>query len=168
MIKLRTTVLLCLSVLASPPLVTAQSLVIEGEPPIGGGPPGGAALAVGIGPLFLLQNMYQPSLIMRHETEIGLTEAQRETMTKQMEEAQKSLVSLQWDVQRESQKLNKLLEPTHIDEDAALRQADQVMSAEEKLKKAHLRLLIQIKNTLTTAQQEKLRQLRPGQATFLP
>jgi Spy/CpxP family protein refolding chaperone len=112
--------------------------------------------------------MYPPGLIMRHETEIGLTEAQREAITKQMEDAQKSLVSLQWEVQRESQKLNKLLEPMQIDAEAALRQADQVMSAEEKLKKAHLRLLIQIKNTLTTAQQEKLRQLRPGHAAFLP
>jgi Spy/CpxP family protein refolding chaperone len=167
--NLRTTVFLCLIALTVPPLVTAQTLVIEGEPPLGGG----AALGLqpgppGLGPLSILQNMYPPGLIMRHETEIGLTEAQREAITKQMEDAQKSLVSLQWEVQRESQKLNKLLEPMQIDAEAALRQADQVMSAEEKLKKAHLRLLIQIKNTLTTAQQEKLRQLRPGHAAFLP
>ena len=125
-----------------------------GEPPMGGGPPGMG------GPSFL-EKVFPPSVIMRHQTDLGLTDAQRETITKQMEEAQKSLVALQWEVERESEKLGKLLEPGHIDEAAALHQADQVMSAEERLKKAHLTLLVRIKNVLTPAQQEKLRQLRP-------
>jgi Spy/CpxP family protein refolding chaperone len=112
------------------------------------------------GPSFL-ENVFPPGMIMRHQSEIGLTEVQREAITKQMEETEKALVTLQWDVERESEKLGKLLAAGHVDEAAALRQADQVMSAEERLKKAHLTLLIRIKNNLTAAQQEKLRQLRP-------
>ena len=155
----RVVVALSLVLLAVPPLVMAQPM---GEPPMAGGPPPGMG-----GPSFL-ENVFPPSLIMRHQTDIGLTDAQRETITKHMEEAQKSLVALQWDVERESEKLGKLLEPAHVDEVAALRQADQVMSAEERLKKAHLTLLIGIKNALTPAQQEKLRQLRPERHGGLP
>jgi len=129
---------------------TAQPMAASME----GGPPGMG------GPHFI-ENVFTPGLIMRHQTDIDLTDAQREAITKQMEETQKSLVTLQWDVERESEKLGKLLAAERVDEAAALRQADQAMSAEERLKKAHLALLIRIKNTLTPAQQEKLRRLRP-------
>jgi Spy/CpxP family protein refolding chaperone len=139
-----------------PLAVMAQPM---GEPPMGPGLPG-------MSPPAFIENIFPPSLIMRHETEIGLTDAQRDAITKQMEDAQKSLVSSQWDVERESQKLSKLLEPPHIDDAAALTQVDRLMKAEEKLKKAHLTLLIQIKNILTPAQQEKLRQLRPVHGRF--
>jgi Spy/CpxP family protein refolding chaperone len=154
MTNLRMTVALCLILLAAPLLVAAQPM----EPPMEGGPPGMG------GPPSFLENVFPPGLIMRHQSDIGLTDAQREAITKQMEEAQKGLVTLQWDVERESEKLAKLLAAERIDEAAALRQADQAMSAEERLKKGHLTLLIRVKNALTPAQQQKLRQLRPGRA----
>ncbi len=149
MTNLRTTVALCLTLLAAPLLAAAQPM----DPPMEGGPPGMG------GPSFL-ENVFPPGVIMRHQGDIGLADAQREAITKQMEEAQKALVTLQWDVERESEKLGKLLAAERIDEAAALRQADQAMIAEERLKKGHLTLLIRIKNALTPAQQEKLRQLR--------
>jgi Spy/CpxP family protein refolding chaperone len=147
----RMTLALCFTLIAT--LMSAAAAQPSGAP-MEGGPPGMG------GPSFL-ENVFPPSLIMRHQSEIGLTDAQRQAITKQMEETEKALVSLQWDVERESEKLGKLLAAGHVDEAAALRQADQVMSAEERLKKAHLTLLIRIKNELTPAQQEKLRQLRP-------
>jgi Spy/CpxP family protein refolding chaperone len=150
MTNLRTTIALSFMLLATPMLAAAQPM----EPPMGGEPPGMA------GPSFL-ENVFPPGVIMRHQSDIGLTDAQRELITKQIEEAQKGLVTLQWDVERESEKLGKLLAADRIDEAGALHQADQVMSAEERLKKAHLTLLIRVKNVLTPAQQQKLRQLRP-------
>ena len=153
MMTLRMTVAVCLILLAAPLRLAAQPM----EPPMEGGPPGMG------GPSFL-ENVFPPGLIMRHQSDIGLTDAQREAITKHMEEAQKGLVTLQWDVERESEKLGKLLQAERVDEATALRQADQVMSAEERLKKAHLTLLIRIKNDLTPAQQQKLRELRPAHA----
>jgi Spy/CpxP family protein refolding chaperone len=150
------TIVAFLILFARPVAVMAQPM---GEPPMGPGMPG-------MSPPPFMENVFPPSLIMRNETEIGLTDPQREAITKQMEDAQKSLVSWQWAIERESQKLNKLLEPQHIDDAAALAQMDRVLEAEEKLKKAHLTLLIQIKNILTPAQQEKLRQLRPTRGKF--
>ena len=156
MTNLRTTVVLCLILLTPPLLVMAQPMGQHpmGEPPLGGGPPA------------FMENVFPPSLIMRHQADIGLTDAQRQAITTQMEDAQKSLVTLQWDVERESEKLAKLLAVDHIDETTALGQADQVMNAEERLKKAHLTLLIRIKNTLTPAQQAQLRKLRPPRAAL--
>jgi Spy/CpxP family protein refolding chaperone len=156
MTHLRMTLALCFVCVAA----LLNPAAAQTGPPIEGGPPGmGGSLGPG-GPSFL-ENVFPPGLIMRHQSEIGLTDAQRETITKQMEETEKALVTLQWDVERESEKLSKLLAAGHVDEAAALRQADLVMGAEERLKKAHLTLLIRIKNDLTAAQQEKLRQLRP-------
>jgi Spy/CpxP family protein refolding chaperone len=114
------------------------------------------------GPPFL-DDVFSPGLVMRYQSEIGLTDEQRGAITRQMEDAQKALVTLQWDVARESEKLTKLMQASHIDEAAALQQADQVMTAEHQLKKAHLALLIRIKNLLTPAQQQQLGKLRPEQ-----
>jgi len=108
-----------------------------------------------------MENVFPPGVVMRHQGDVGLTDEQRAAITKQMEDAQKALVTLQWEVERESEKLGKLLAGARIDEGAALRQADQVMNAEQRLKKAHLTLLIRIKNDLTPEQQQKLRELRP-------
>lgn len=150
MTNVRVTLVLCVALLAA----LSCPVAAQPMPAMEGGPPGAG------GPAFL-ENVFPPGVIMRHQSDIGLTDKQREAITKQMEEAQKALVTLQWDVERESEKLGKLLEAAQVDETAALRQADQVMSAEQRLKKAHLTLLIRIKNDLTPAQQDKLRQLRP-------
>ncbi len=152
MTNVRVTLAVCVVLLAA----LVCPVAAQPMPPMEGGPPGAG------GPSFL-ENVFPPGVIMLHEIDIGLTDTQREAITKEMQEAQKSLITLQWDVERESEKLGKLLEVAHVDEAAALRQADQVMSAEQRLKKAHLTLLIRIKNDLTPAQQEKLRQLRPEQ-----
>jgi Spy/CpxP family protein refolding chaperone len=152
------TLALCLLflTLALYPAAAQPSAEIAGGP----GSPGMGGLPGPGGPPFL-EDVFPPGLVMRYQSEIALTDEQRTAITKQMEDAQKALVTLQWDVARESEKLTKLLQPSRIDEAAALQQADQVMSAEHQLKKEHLALLIRIKNQLTPAQQQQLRKLRP-------
>ncbi|MBI4516917.1 MAG: periplasmic heavy metal sensor [Deltaproteobacteria bacterium] len=152
MTHLRTTLTLGLLLLAA--LVDPA-----GARPLGG-PPGMEGLPGPGGPSFL-EEVFPPALLMRHQSEIGLTDAQRDKITQQMEEAQKALVAIQWEIERQSEKLAKLLSASPVDETAALAQAEQVMTAEHRLKKAHLTLLIRIKNELTPAQRDKLRQLRP-------
>jgi Spy/CpxP family protein refolding chaperone len=155
---LRVTTAICLLFGALPysPASAQPAAEVAGEPgsPAMSGEPGPG------GPPFL-DNVFPPGLVMRYQAEIGLTDEQRSAITKLMEEAQKTLIPLQWDVARESEKLSKLMQPNHIDEAAALQQADHVMTAENQLKKEHLALLIRIKNQLTPVQQQQLRQLRP-------
>ena len=49
-----------------------------------------------------------------------------------------------------------------VDEKAALDQVARVLAIEAKVKQAHLRLLIRIKNALSPEQQQQLKQLRGG------
>jgi len=121
---------------------------------------------VGPGPMMrrpaFLGHVFQPDLIMRHQSDIDLTPAQREAITKAMSETQQKVVDLQWQFEAESQELTKLLDRETVDEAAALAQAQKVMSAEQQIKTEHLAMLIRIKNQLKPAQQAKLRELQPG------
>jgi Spy/CpxP family protein refolding chaperone len=124
---------------------------------------GGRGMGMGPGgPPPFLENVFPPGLIMRNQTEIGLRSEQREAITRAMGETEKQLTELRWEFESEAEKLRKLLEADRVDETAALAQADKVMAIEQRIKKAHLGLLVRIKNKLDPAQQEKLRALRPA------
>jgi len=65
-------------------------------------------------------------------------------------------VDLQWRMQEQSQRLASLLEKPAVDQAAALAQVDEVLGVEREVKRAHISLLINIKNTLSAEQQAKL------------
>jgi Spy/CpxP family protein refolding chaperone len=132
------------------------------EPPPGGPPPGMLERPGMMGPPTFLAHVFPPELVMRYQSELGLTSAQQETMTRIMAEAQAKLIELQWKFEAAMQALTKMLEKDVVDEEAALAQWDQLSGFEQQIKKTHLSLLIRIKNQLTPSQQEKLRTLRPS------
>jgi len=103
--------------------------------------------------------MYAPELIMQHQGELGLTDAQRTTIAGAMKEAQGTVVDTQWKLSAEVEKLGKLLHEDRIDEPQALTQVDRVLSLEREMKRAQMTLMIRLKNALTPAQQQKLQQL---------
>jgi len=107
-----------------------------------------------------VERMFPPRLVMRHQDAIALGAEQRDRIKQAMTETERSLVDLRWALEAELEKLAQLLDADAVDEAAALAQADRVMQAEQRLKKAHLTLLIRIKNVLTPAQREKLQALR--------
>jgi Spy/CpxP family protein refolding chaperone len=59
-------------------------------------------------------------------------------------------------MQDQAQRLGALLDKPAVDQAAALAQVDEVLSVEREVKRAHMTLLIQIKNTLSAEQQAKL------------
>jgi Spy/CpxP family protein refolding chaperone len=107
-----------------------------------------------------LDELFPPRLVMRHQSDIGLRPEQREAISKAMTATETRLVEVQWQLEEQSAALRKLLAQPSVDQAAALAQAERVMALEQEMKKAHLALLIQIKNQLDPAQQEKLRPLR--------
>ena len=123
-----------------------------GDPTMDMGPPRG--------PTFLRQ-LFLPTVVMRYQTEIGLTDAQRATITNQLTEAHKRVVDLRWQLEAKDAAFGKLLAADKIDEQAAMAQAAELMTLEEQMKRVHLQLLIQVKNALTPEQQAKLRTLAP-------
>ncbi len=105
---------------------------------------------------FLARELFPPELIMQHQQDIALRPEQRTAITKAIQDLQTKVIDLQWRMQDQSQRLAAMLDKPTVDQAAALAQADAVLDVERELKRAHLALLIQIKNTLTAEQQAKL------------
>ena len=116
-------------------------------------PPAPAADPIG-------SKLFPPELIMTHQAEIGLEDKQREAIVKELEKAQSQFPRLQWQLQAASQQLSQLLDAPQVDEAKALAQAGEVMKLETEIKRAHLALLIRIRNTLSDTQRSKLQALR--------
>lgn len=106
------------------------------------------------------RNLFPPELIMRHQQDIALAPEQRTAITKVIQDFQTKTVDLQWRMQDQTQRLANLLSKPTVDETAALLQLDEVLNVEREVKRAHIGLLLKIKNTLTAEQQAKLVMLR--------
>jgi Spy/CpxP family protein refolding chaperone len=104
--------------------------------------------------------LYPPELVMQHQRRLGLTAEQRKAITETVAALQAQVLDLQWRMQDEAQRLGELLGGPRVDATAALAQVDRVFDLERQIKRAHLTMLIRIKNTLTPEQQETLRGLR--------
>ena len=104
--------------------------------------------------------LYPPELVMQHQQAIRLTPEQRTAVTQAIRDFQAKVVELQWKMQDETQKLTELVQETRVDETQTLTQVDRVLSIEREIKRAHMALLVHIKNTLTSEQQSTLASLR--------
>ncbi len=110
-------------------------------------------------PAFAMQ-LFPPELVMQHQQRLGLNETQRTTITSAIKQLQGEVLDLQWQMQQEQERLNALVKPSPIDANAALAQLDRLLDIERRVKRAHVGLLIRIRNTLTPEQQAILRPLR--------
>jgi Spy/CpxP family protein refolding chaperone len=104
----------------------------------------------------LARVLFPPELVMQHQQDIALRPEQRAGITKAIQDFQNKVVDLQWRMQDQSQRLATLLEKPTVDPVAALAQVDEVLGVEREVKRAHITLLIQIKNTLSAEQQARL------------
>ena len=104
--------------------------------------------------------LFPPELVMQQQRAIALKPEQRTAITQAIGDLHRTMVDLQWRIQDESQQLAELLGKPVVDQAAALAQVDRVLAVEREVKRAHLGLLIQIKNLLTPEQQAKLAELR--------
>ena len=104
--------------------------------------------------------LFEPELIMKHRRAIDLTDQQRDAISRALRDLQGQVVTLQWELQEQSQALAAELARPRVDLDRALDRMRRVMQTERQIKEGHLTLLIRIKNQLTPAQQDALRKLR--------
>ena len=106
------------------------------------------------------QFLFPPELVMQQQQRIGLRPEQREAITEAIRQFQSAVVDLQWKMQEETQRLSELLRGPQVNEAETLAQVDRVLAVEREIKRAHLSLLIRIKNTLSKEQQATLRSTR--------
>src|SRR5688572_19935823 len=105
------------------------------------------------------RHVFAPELVMKHQQRIGLRADQRMAITDAIQQLQARVVELQWRMQEETQKMSELLEPASVNEQEVLAQVDRMLTIERDVKRAHMALLVRIKNTLTPEQQATLRSL---------
>jgi Spy/CpxP family protein refolding chaperone len=96
---------------------------------------------------------------MRFHQEINLDANQSQAMKEAIQKAQAKFIDMQWNLQSEVDKLQKLLKVNPVDEPAVMTQMDHVLDRERDIKKAQISLLIRIKNLLSEAQQNKLMEM---------
>jgi Spy/CpxP family protein refolding chaperone len=106
--------------------------------------------------------LFPPELIMQHARAIRLNDEQRGTITRQIEQLQSRVVRMQWQLTEQVQALRETLARPRVDQDRAIDQLNRVLDTEQDIKKAHLEMLIRIKNVLRPEQQAELARLRDG------
>lgn len=108
------------------------------------------------------RNLIPPELVMSQSEQLGLSDKQRATIKGEIQKMQAKFVDAQWDLQEQTGKMTQLLQQTPVDEAKVLEQADKIMGLEREIKRAHLTLLIRIKNALTAEQLARLEAARRG------
>ena len=108
----------------------------------------------------LAENLFPPELVLQHQSDIELTEEQRNALIAGVQKAQERFSDLQQRLQKEVDALGVLLKKEQMEEQAALAQFDKVLNQEREVKRAHLALALGIRNKLTRAQQAKLREIK--------
>lgn len=109
-------------------------------------------------------NLFPPELIMQNGEAIGLTEEQRDFIMAEIHKAQDRFNEMQHKLQAEVEAAGVLLKKVRVDEAAAVAQFDKVLNQERDIKRAHLALVLAIKNKLTAEQQAKLQELKKQQS----
>jgi Spy/CpxP family protein refolding chaperone len=104
--------------------------------------------------------LFPPELVMQHQQSLQLTPDQRTAITNEIRALQLKVVELQWKMQDEAQKLTELVQGARVDEAQTVAQVDRVLGIEREIKRAHMALLVRIKNMLTPEQQGALTTLR--------
>ena len=108
----------------------------------------------------IARSLFEPELIMKHRRAINLSDEQRDVISRLIKELQGQVMSLQWEMQEQTEALASELARPRVDLDRAQDRMGRVMQTERKIKEAHLTLLVRIKNTLRPDQQDALRKLK--------
>ncbi len=106
------------------------------------------------------ENLFPPELVMSHQQEVGLDEAQKTYLRSELLKAQSKFTEIQWQLQDAMEALILLLKKDTVDESQALAQLEKVLNFEREIKRTQIGLLVRIKNKLTPEQQAHLRKLR--------
>jgi Spy/CpxP family protein refolding chaperone len=104
--------------------------------------------------------MFPPDVIMQHQRELALTDAQKAFMREQIQRTTTRFNELQWQLQDAMEALPETMKGNQVNEQQAMAQLDKVLDAEREIKSIHMQMNIRIKNQLTPDQLLKLQTMR--------
>jgi len=108
----------------------------------------------------LADSMFPPELIMQHQRELALTDAQKTFMRSEIQRTTTRFNELQWQLQDAMEVLHESMKGNQVNEQQAMEQLGKVLDAEREIKMLHMGMAIRIKNQLTPDQQMKLQTMR--------
>jgi Spy/CpxP family protein refolding chaperone len=108
----------------------------------------------------LAQFIFPPELVMQHQREIGLTDAQKTFLRGEIQRVTLRFTELQWQLQDAMEGLASVMKESSVNEQQALAQLDKILDTEREIKHLHIGLAIRIKNKLTPEQQSKLQGMK--------
>ena len=108
----------------------------------------------------LADSMFPPELIMQHQRELALTEAQKTFMRSEIQRTTTRFNELQWQLQDSMEALHETMKGNQVNEEQAMTQLGKVLDTEREIKMLHMGMAIRIKNQLTPDQQLKLQAMR--------
>ncbi len=111
-----------------------------------------------------MREVFPPELVMQSARAIALRPEQRKAITQAIQQTQAKTLELEWDMQDAAGDLAHQISQTRVDSKAALAAMERVLSIEGQVKRAHMGLLIEIKNQLDAEQQKKLKAIRDQQS----
>lgn len=104
--------------------------------------------------------LFSTKLALKYRIEIGLTEQQIADIQEIYSAHITEFEIMRFDLDAELQALDIIMKKERVDEKEATEKLQTVLRLEENLKRVRLLMLVRIKNTLTSGQQEKLKELR--------
>ena len=109
----------------------------------------------------LARVFFPPELVLRHAEQIGLRAEQRTGIVNLMKVTHAELLDLQVAMTDLTGKLEKEVNAgSTVNESALLAQIDGMLTAENRIKRLQVQMLIRIKNILSKEQQDRLVELR--------
>jgi len=108
----------------------------------------------------LADSMFPPELIMQHQRELALTDAQKTFMRSEIQRTTTRFNELQWQLQDAMEALHETMKGNQVNEEQAMTQLGKVLDTEREIKMLHMGMAIRIKNQLTPDQQLKLQSMR--------
>jgi Spy/CpxP family protein refolding chaperone len=103
--------------------------------------------------------LFAPEVVLANRAQLKLTDAQRDLLRKELIGMQAKASEIDFDLLDSALELQALIERHPVDVQATLAVVDTLFAAENRKKRLYLEMLINIKNTLTPAQVQIVREL---------
>jgi len=100
--------------------------------------------------------LFPPEFILQHKDAIGLSDAQSDAIINAAQKAQPDFEEMQRNIKSATDDLAALLTDNSVKTEAVLAQVDKVLDREREIKRAQLRLVLSLRQQLSTEQIETL------------
>jgi Spy/CpxP family protein refolding chaperone len=103
--------------------------------------------------------LFAPEVVLANRAQLKLTDTQRDLLRKELIGMQAKASEIDFEMLDSALELQALIERHPVDVQAALAVVDTLFAAENRKKRLYLEMLINIKNSLTPAQVQTVREL---------